>query len=126
LRERKNATQFLDELKASLIRYFNQFDKGFVIIKQITMTNTFNIAGADGSVMVPELSETGSLMAYVLYPDTTGTLQELYSCMTIRRAFPDNMQAIPRHYNTHSSSTWGSTLYQGAPFVHKNAFGCTG
>jgi hypothetical protein len=28
LRERKNQTQFLDELKTSLIRYFNQFDKG--------------------------------------------------------------------------------------------------
>jgi hypothetical protein len=27
LRERKNQTQFLDELKTSLIRYFNQFDK---------------------------------------------------------------------------------------------------
>ena len=71
------------------------------------MTNTFNIAGADGSVMVPVLNETGSLMAYVLYPDPTGILQELYSCMTIRRAFPDKTQAIPRQYNIHSSSTWG-------------------
>jgi RteC protein len=28
LRERKNPTQFLDELKVSVIRYFNQFDNG--------------------------------------------------------------------------------------------------
>jgi hypothetical protein len=27
LRERKNPTQFLDELKVSLIRYFNQFEE---------------------------------------------------------------------------------------------------
>ena len=89
-------------------------------------TNTYNIAGADGSVMVPVLSETGSLMAYVLYPDTTGILQEHYSCMSIFRQSLDHSQRIPRQSNTHSSSTWGGTLYQGAPFIHKNAFGCTG
>jgi hypothetical protein len=98
----------------------------FVIIKQITMTNTYNIAGADGSVMVPVLSETGSLMAYVLYPDTTGILQEHYSCMSIFRQSLDHTQRLPRQSNTHSSSSWGGTLYQGAPFLHKNAFGCTG
>ncbi|THU38265.1 hypothetical protein FAM09_16445 [Niastella caeni] len=90
------------------------------------MTNTFNIAGADGNVMVPVLSETGSLMAYVLYPDTTGTLQELYSCMSIFRESSDHSQRIPRHSSTLFINTSGGTLYQGTPFLHRNAFGCTG
>jgi hypothetical protein len=89
------------------------------------MTNTYNIAGADGNVMVPVLSDTGSLMAYVLYPDPTGTLQELYSCMAIPRQYPGHSQAIPRQSNIHSSNSWGGTLYH-SPFIHKNAFGCTG
>jgi len=67
------------------------------------MTNTYNIGGTDGSIMVPVLSETGSLMAYVLYEAPTGLLRDPYSCMSIRRAFPDNTQTIPRQYNTHSS-----------------------
>ncbi|OQP63791.1 hypothetical protein A3860_22900 [Niastella vici] len=89
------------------------------------MTNTFNIAGADGNVMVPVLSDTGSLMAYILYPDPTGILQELYSCMSIFRQSLDHVQRISRQSNTHSSNIWGGT-YQGAPFLHKNAFGYTG
>jgi hypothetical protein len=90
------------------------------------MTNTFNIAGADGNVMVPVLSETGSLMAYLLYPDPTGILQELYCSMAIPRQYPGHYQAMPRQSDTHCNSSWGGTLYQGAPFIHKNAFGCTG
>jgi hypothetical protein len=59
--------------------------------------------------MVPVLSETGSLMAYVLYPDSTGILQELYGCKAISRLFSGNTQAIPRQSNSHSSSTQGDT-----------------
>ncbi|WP_209145224.1 MULTISPECIES: hypothetical protein, partial [Niastella] len=84
------------------------------------MTNTYNIARTDGSVMVPVLTESGSLMAYVLYPDTTGTLQELYSWMSIPRQFPYSVQAIPRQINTHTGTTRCGTLY------YKNAIGCTG
>ena len=84
-----------------------------MIIKQITMTNTFNIAGGDGNVMVPVLSETGSLMAYLLYPDPTGMLGELYGFISSFRQLPDNFQRTSREVNTN----W---LY------YKNAFGCTG
>jgi hypothetical protein len=89
------------------------------------MTNTYNIAGADGNVMVPVLTETGSLMAYVLYPDPTGILQELYGCKAIARQYPGHCQAIPRQFNIHSTTSWGGILYD-SPFIHKNAFGCTG
>ena len=82
------------------------------------MTNTFNIAGADGNVMVPVLSETGSLMAYLLYPDSTGILQELYGCMTIPRQSLDHSQTILRQSDAHSFGY--ENLY------YKNAFGCTG
>jgi hypothetical protein len=82
-----------------------------VIIKQITMTNTFNIAGADGNVMVPVLSETGSLMAYLLYPDATGILQELYSHMTTPRPIPDHSLTIPMQLATNSGSTRCGTSY---------------
>ena len=56
-----------------------------MIIKFITMTNTYNIAGTDGSVMVPVLNETGSLVAYILSADPTGMLRELYCSMTTVR-----------------------------------------
>jgi hypothetical protein len=46
--------------------------------------------------------------------------------MSIFRECLDHSLRIPRHSNTHSSSIWGGALYQGAPFIHKNAFGCTG
>jgi hypothetical protein len=61
-----------------------------VIIEQITIINTFNIA--DGTVMVPILYETGSLMAYLLYPDPTGMLGELYGFISSFRQLPDNFQ----------------------------------
>ena len=89
------------------------------------MTNTFNIAGADGNVMVPVLNETGSLMAYLLYPDPTGMLDELNGCKAILRQYPGHSQATPRQSNIHSTSSWGGILYH-SPFIHKNAFGCTG
>jgi len=50
------------------------------------MTNTFNIAGTDGSVMIPVMSETGSIMASLLYKAPTGILQEYYSQLFIPKA----------------------------------------
>jgi hypothetical protein len=94
------------------------------------MTNIYNIAGADGNVMVPVLSQTGSLMAYVLSADPTGTLREHYSCMTIPRPFSDNTQTIPRPFEIHSTSIpCGSCTDCVKLFQYKtyhNAFGCTG
>ncbi|OQP58931.1 hypothetical protein [Niastella populi] len=97
----------------------------FVIIKLITMTNTYNIAGTDGNLMVPVLNETGSLMAYLLYPDPTGILQELYSCMAISRQYPGHCQAIPRQSDT-NAGTWAGTFNKAASFLHNKAFGYTG
>jgi hypothetical protein len=65
------------------------------------MTNTYNIAGTDGSVLVPVLSETGSLMVYVLYEDPIGLLRNPYSCMSIPRALPEQSQSIRRQYPEH-------------------------
>ena len=90
------------------------------------MTNTYNIAGTDGNVMVPVLNETGSLMAYLLYPDPTGILKELYCCMAIPRQYPGHYQAMPRQSDDHTGSTCCGTFNQGASFLNKNAFGCTG
>ena len=73
------------------------------------MTNTYNIAAINGNVLVPVFSETGSVMAWLLSADPTGTLQELYSCMSILRGYPENTQRIPREYG-----------------YYKDAFGCTG
>src|SRR5687767_1387293 len=94
----------------------------FVIIKQITMTNTFNIAGADGNVMVPVLSETGSLMAYLLYPDPTGILQ---GSMGVRPS-PGNTQAISRQYPCTLMTMQAGTFKQEGSLFYTNAFGCTG
>ncbi|HEX6426191.1 MAG TPA: hypothetical protein VF008_00845 [Niastella sp.] len=89
------------------------------------MTNTFNIAGAVGNVMVPVLSENGSLMAYLLYPDPTGILQELYGCKAIPRQYPGHSQAMLRPSDAPTTTRcW--TFNQEASFLHKNAFGCTG
>jgi hypothetical protein len=84
------------------------------------MTNIYNIAGADGNVMVPVLSETGSLMAYLLYPDPTGILQELYYSMATPRQLLGNSQATPRQLHASSGNTVYGDLY------YKNSFGCTG
>src|SRR5690349_11165739 len=81
------------------------------------MTNTYNIAGTDGKVMVPVLSETGSLMAYLLYPDPTGIIQELCSYSAIPRQYLCNPHATPMKSDTHSFG-YGSH--------YTNAFGCTG
>jgi hypothetical protein len=89
------------------------------------MTNTYNIAGADGNVMVPVLSETGSLMAYLLYPDPTGILQELHGCKAIPRQYPGHSQAITPN-SDYYSSTWCGTFNKRASFLYKNALGCTG
>ena len=86
------------------------------------MTNTYNIAGINGNVMVPVLTETGSIMAYLVYPDPTGILQESYCCKAIPRPFLGHSLAIPRPFPHSSGKT--SDLY--LSFVHKNAFGYTG
>jgi hypothetical protein len=90
-----------------------------VIIKLITMTNTYNIAGTDGNVLVPVLSETGSLMAYVLYEDPTGLLRNPYSCMSSPRAVPEHSQTIPGAFSYNPTPTSCGNLYN-------KAFGCTG
>ena len=64
------------------------------------MTNIFNIAGADGNVMVPVLSETGSLMALVLYTDSTGILQELMAA----RPSPGNTQSLCKRVSEQQQS----------------------
>src|SRR5688572_1924160 len=90
------------------------------------MTNTYNIAGTDGSVLVPVLTETGNLMAYLLYPDTTGILQE-YMCA---RPSSGHSQAILRQYPGDlmpmQTAPGGKTFYQEGSFFYTNAFGCTG
>lgn len=94
------------------------------VIKLNIMTNTYNIAAIDGNVMVPVLSENGSLMAYLLYPDPTGVLQESYSCKAIARPSLGHSQAIPRPfpYPFHPNKT--SDQYMA--FIYENAFGYTG
>src|SRR5689334_19644326 len=90
------------------------------------MTNTYNIAGTDGSVMVPVLSETDSLMAYLLYPNPTGVLQEYYPQLSISVPVSDQSQSFSLQCNTHSGTTLKEVIYQGVPFIHKRAFGWTG
>jgi hypothetical protein len=75
--------------------------------------------------MVPVLSETGSLMAYLLYADPTGILQESYGCRAMVGQYPGNTWAIAGESDAHSD-TWCGNMYQYTSFVHKNSFGCTG
>lgn len=56
------------------------------------MTQMHNIAGQDGSVMVPVLAENGSLMAYLVYPNPQGVLQEYYPSQTTLRPLRDHSQ----------------------------------
>jgi hypothetical protein len=63
---------------------------------------------ADGKAIVPVLyetgssmvylSETGSLMAYLLYPDPTAMLGELYGFISSFRQLPDNFQRTSREH----------------------------
>lgn len=76
------------------------------------MTNTYNIAAVDGNVMVPVLSETGSLMAYLLYPNPQGTLQEYYSC----KYYPSAISVLSQNYlNTFfrnkNAFSWAGQLF---------------
>src|SRR5262245_46819738 len=90
------------------------------------MTNTYNIAGTDGSVMVPVLNETGSLMAYLLYPNPSGVLQEYYPQLSIPVPVSEQSKRFSLQRNTHSGTSPHGALYQGVPFIHKRAFGWTG
>ena len=82
------------------------------------MTNIANIAGTDGSVMVPVVNETGSLMAWLLYPNPTGMLQDYYPCKTIPRPFSDHSQTIPWPYDTEPGTSAFDSLCQGVSLLH--------
>jgi hypothetical protein len=70
--------------------------------------------------MVPVLSDTGSLIACMVYADPIGILSTLYGCMTMPRQYSDSIQTIVRQANNHVTSIPCGTLY------NNNAFGCTG
>jgi hypothetical protein len=76
--------------------------------------------------MVPVLTETGSLMAYLLYPDPTGILQESYCYKAIPRQYPGHCQAIPRPLPYGLKPNSGKASDQYISIIHKNAFGYTG
>jgi len=76
----------------------------FVIIKQITLTHTYNIAGTDGNVMVPVLPETGSLIAHLLHATPPGIAQGSHFCMAIAGQYLGNIWAIPRQYLYHKNA----------------------
>jgi hypothetical protein len=54
--------------------------------------------------MVAVLYETGSLMAYILYPDSTGILQELYGCKAIRRQSSGHYQSLCKRVSDQQQS----------------------
>lgn len=83
------------------------------------MTHITNIAGADGSVMVPVLTETGSLMAYLLYPNPAGVLQDYYPCKAIPREYLGNSQAIPRQYYPEGGSDAQDYVHPPLSNLHK-------
>jgi hypothetical protein len=46
----------------------------------------------------------------------TGTLQELYSCMSILRGYPDNIQRISREYRCNTTTIKMLWLYRAANY----------
>jgi hypothetical protein len=84
------------------------------------MTNSYNIADTDCNILVPVLSDTGSLMAYLMYTDPTKILREHYCGMTTPRQYSDNIQTILREPDNDLTSIPCGILY------NNNAFGCTG
>jgi hypothetical protein len=61
--------------------------------------------------MVPVLSETGSLMAYLLYPDPQGILQEYYSCKYYPRAISVLSQSYLRAFSMNKNAfSWAGQL----------------
>ena len=64
--------------------------------------------------MVPVLYETGSVIAYILYTDSTGILQELNGCKAIPRQYAGHYQAMARPLGYSLSPI----MSQGAPFVN--------
>lgn len=79
-----------------------------------------NIAGTDGSVMVPVVSETGALMAWLLYPDPLGTLQEYYPHKSIPRAYTEHTQSIPSPYSTEPGTGRHGSVRLPASSLYKN------
>ena len=55
--------------------------------------------------MVPVLNETGSLMAYLLYPNPAGVLQEYYPHMSIPVPFSEQSRPFSLQRNIHSGTT---------------------
>lgn len=89
------------------------------------MINLANITATAGSVMVPVVNEKGSLMAYLLYPDPVGIVQEYYPCQYYPNTIPILSEYSPQQLNTTGNSRHAN-LHDGVPFLHKNAFGWTG
>jgi hypothetical protein len=90
------------------------------------MTNSYNIAGTDGSVLVPVLNQTGSVMAWMLYPNPSGVLQDYYPELSIPVPASELSQRFSLQRNTYPDSIQYGALYQGIPFIHKRSFGWTG
>ncbi|WP_315816174.1 hypothetical protein [Paraflavitalea speifideaquila] len=89
------------------------------------MTNTLNIAGRDGSVMVPVLYETGSRIACLLYPDPQGIPEEYYPAKAIPRQYLGNTQAIPPQKNSHTGRS-GHDWVHGLFRLYKDFISWTG
>jgi hypothetical protein len=65
-------------------------------------------------------------MAWMLYPNPAGVLQDYYPELCIPVPASEHSQSFSIQRNTHSGATRYAALYQGVPFIHKNAFGWTG
>jgi hypothetical protein len=61
------------------------------------LTNT-SILPVYCSVMVPVLLDTGCIMAYILYPDSTGILQELMAARPSSGSTQAITRQCPGHY----------------------------
>jgi hypothetical protein len=71
--------------------------KGPLNDTELTFADEMAVSYSD---IVPELYETGSSMAYLLYPDPTGMLGELYGFISSFRQLSDNFQRTSRELNT--------------------------
>lgn len=74
------------------------------------MTQMQHLATQDGSVLLPVLDQTGTLVAYLAYPNPAGVLQEFYGSLTIRRPLSDHSLTTPRPF---SEVEEGSTAANG-------------
>jgi hypothetical protein len=65
-------------------------------------------------------------MAYLLYPNPAGVLQNYYPELSIPVPVSEQSQSFSLQRNTHSGTTPHGAFYQSVPFIHKRAFGWTG